>query len=604
MWRSAYISLAVILVLLVVVPAAVDANGSSMSGAGSVAASSPGDHNATDAAATPRVQGPASADGRAEARDPAAATALITVPTTRPATVADSQQSGSTGSGNQTDRSGGSVPLPTASLSITAGGTGVGSDGIGTVAGGNTSSRGAQTPVATAGTAPIRTGGDDPGKGGPVGGTVTATPTAGTKAMSTATAAAAETGPAPVANGYGTPGAAQTMSMAGIHNRGAAIDPAGGNSVEQAPSSSGGTSAANAGASFVKSSPAGVPCTGTRVAPTGTTAVDLAADGARHGPGTGAHAATGVREQADRAGVPPDRGAGAGTPGPRRDTVPTVRPSPSGQYAYRTGVAAGTTSATESGAAGHGGTRGEPRPQNAGQQRGPPDTPAAAPVRAGLEPIDRSKDEGGRGRRGLPTFPLPMESEDGVPDPLLFLRFLLFLGYRRVKPGNLLDHPVRRELADAIVADPGLDLAGCVAATGAHRETLRYHLALLVCGGKILEETRNGSVRYYPHDPFLTPVHRAVIHLEQNPSLAPALHHIRDRPGIPRRELAAFLGIAGPSVTRQVQRLVDESLVENRGSGLSQGYWLTPACADAFRAIAMARAERNRGAQVPDVVTA
>jgi hypothetical protein len=53
-----------------------------------------------------------------------------------------------------------------------------------------------------------------------------------------------------------------------------------------------------------------------------------------------------------------------------------------------------------------------------------------------------------------------------------------------------------------------------------------------------------------------------------------------------------------------VQRLVDEGLVENRGSGLSQGYWLTPECADAFTAIAMAQAERNRGVQVPDVVTA
>jgi predicted transcriptional regulator len=197
-----------------------------------------------------------------------------------------------------------------------------------------------------------------------------------------------------------------------------------------------------------------------------------------------------------------------------------------------------------------------------------------------------------------------METGDGAPDPLLFLRFLLFLGYRRLRPANLLDHPVRRELAGAIAADPGLDLAGCVAVTGAHRETLRYHLSLLVCGGKILEETRNGSVRYFPRDPSLTPVNRAVIHLERNPSLAPALHHIRDRPGIPRRELAALLGVAGPSVTRQVQRLVDEGLVENRGYGPSQGYWLTPECAGVFTAITVAQTERGRGAQVSEAETA
>jgi hypothetical protein len=53
-----------------------------------------------------------------------------------------------------------------------------------------------------------------------------------------------------------------------------------------------------------------------------------------------------------------------------------------------------------------------------------------------------------------------------------------------------------------------------------------------------------------------------------------------------------------------VQRLVDEGLVENRGSGLSQGYWLTPECADAFASIAMAEAERNRVVQVADAVSA
>jgi predicted transcriptional regulator len=197
-----------------------------------------------------------------------------------------------------------------------------------------------------------------------------------------------------------------------------------------------------------------------------------------------------------------------------------------------------------------------------------------------------------------------VEKDDGAPDPLLFLRFLLFLGYRRIRPGNLLDHPVRRDLAAAIAADPGLDLAGCAAATGAHRETLRYHLTLLVCGGKVLEETRNGSVRYFPRNALLTPVDRAVIHVDRNPSLAPALRHIRDSPGIPRRELAVLLGIAGPSVTRLVQRLVDEGLVENRGSGLAQGYWLTPACADAFGAIATALAERSREVPAQDGATA
>ena len=157
-----------------------------------------------------------------------------------------------------------------------------------------------------------------------------------------------------------------------------------------------------------------------------------------------------------------------------------------------------------------------------------------------------------------------MTGETETPDPLLLLRFLLVLGFRRVRPGNVLEHPLRRGLHAAIGADPGLDLAGCAAATGANRETLRYHLALLVCCGKVVEETRSGSVRYFPHDPALTPVHRALLHALRNESLAPMLAAVRDAPGISRGDLADRLGVAGPSVTRQVQRLIEEGLVESR----------------------------------------
>ena len=191
-----------------------------------------------------------------------------------------------------------------------------------------------------------------------------------------------------------------------------------------------------------------------------------------------------------------------------------------------------------------------------------------------------------------------------MPDPLLLLRFLLFLGYRRVRPGNVLDQPVRRALHDIVADDPGLDLAECVAATGANRETLRYHLGLLICSGKIMEETRNGSVRYFPRDPALTPAHRAVLHFRRNPSLAPLLYLIRDTPGISRLELAGHLGVAGPSITRQVQRLFDEGLVERRRCGQSQRYWLTPDATDAFATIPMAEAVGKRGLQTLDLASA
>ena len=180
------------------------------------------------------------------------------------------------------------------------------------------------------------------------------------------------------------------------------------------------------------------------------------------------------------------------------------------------------------------GPPGESRPANGEGRRGAASFPApvAAPVRTGLEPPD-SAPGAGRTRKESPSLPAPSDTEDGVPDPLLLLRFLLFLGYRRIRPGNVLEHPARRDLAAAIASDPGLDLAGCIAVTGANRETLRYHLALLVCSGKVVEESRNGSVRYFPATPVLTPVHRAVLHFRRNPSLAPLLTISGTRRGAP-----------------------------------------------------------------------
>lgn len=283
------------------------------------------------------------------------------------------------------------------------------------------------------------------------------------------------------------------------------------------------------------------------------------------------------------------RFVGAGNQAVPSGPNPAVSPTPEHLYAARLGAETLQARAMRADGAGDEGTRGDHRSHKGEGRRGPPalpaPTPVAPPARTGLEPPGPGESGPGRARKGdLPLSP-PMGTDGDVPDPLLLLRFLLFLGYRRIRPGNVLDHPVRRDLSAAVAADPGLDLAGCVAATGANRETLRYHLSLLVVSGKVTEETRNGSVRYFPHDPALTPVHRAVLHYRRNPSLAPLLYHIRDAPGISRLELVARLDLAGPTVTRQVQRLIDEGLVEPRRCGRSQRYWLTPPCAGAFAAV-------------------
>jgi DNA-binding transcriptional ArsR family regulator len=306
-----------------------------------------------------------------------------------------------------------------------------------------------------------------------------------------------------------------------------------------------------------------------------------------------------------------DRGATGREGGPAtRQPLPEVSRAPGRQFSVQsetTGLRApravpggsATGRAEGSGAAGpHDGGRHAPW-----SATNP--VPYAAPTRSGHEQ-DRPDPgtqgtPGGRGRKDAPGVPAPVTDAAETPDPVLLFRFLLVLGFRRVRPENVLEHRVRRDLHAAIRANPGLDLAGCASATGANRETLRYHLALLVCFGKVVEETRAGSVRYFPHDPALTPVRRALLHDLKNESLAPMLEAIRTAPGISRGELAERLGVTGPSVTRQVQRLVEDHLVESERCGRSTCYRLTTECADGF-GWAFA-AKRDRGA-APDRASA
>ena len=285
---------------------------------------------------------------------------------------------------------------------------------------------------------------------------------------------------------------------------------------------------------------------------------DGLADGRAYRAGAGVGGAAGTTDTATR--------------GPR----PEVSHAPGRPYAVQSETAGFRAGA---GGGGRDGGQGAAGSHDGGQHRGPPPTPVpeAVPTRPGHEQGDT-----GRGRKDGAHLPVPTTGETETPDPLLLLRFLFVLGFRRVRPGNVLEHPLRRRLHSAIGAEPGLDLAGCAAATGANRETLRYHLALLVCCGKVVEETRSGSVRYFLHDPALTPVHRALLHALRNESLAPMLAAVREAPGISRSELAARLGVAGPSVTRQVQRLIEDGLVESERCGRSTCYRLTPECASAL----------------------
>ncbi len=426
--RPVYISIAVILVLLLVVlPAgAADVGKGSSPAQGTAASSAEAGSGTETSAVAPPDQTPQPADKEMTARGVSPVPTTSTKPTTTEtkavvvttaAPALGSTRPGNSGSGDDTVRAGDATTLPTATPSVDpSAGSGAGTEGNepGKTAGGTASISG-RTAVPTAtpttsGSTQSRTGGDGAGQGGPGGKEATATPTTGAKAGSTAKGAPTDAPTvARTSAGSGSAGAGQSPQTVDVaaNGSGATVGTgrllAGGNGAGQAVSDPAEASAAGTRAAENGESPGGID-TDRGPGPGSPGAAAGPAGGVTCRPTTGC-AGQGSPEPAILPGVTGYHSCGqvhrTGVSSARGGLLPTVSSSPFNLYAARPGAEAGAARAVRSGDAGHDGTRGDPRPQNAGREKGAPALPAAAPVRTGLEPLSQGPGEsgGGRGRR-------------------------------------------------------------------------------------------------------------------------------------------------------------------------------------------------------------
>lgn len=260
--------------------------------------------------------------------------------------------------------------------------------------------------------------------------------------------------------------------------------------------------------------------------------------------------------------------------------------SPGGIAVARFASFSGTGALPGPDAGGHG-----PFPQR--QQRGPPAQSPAYPCgpaqAAPLPPAsgqsrDDAKDEGlprQRSRRTgvLPQILAPLAPEpapSSVPPQALFpLNLLLFGGFRRISRKNVLEHDARQVIYQAITATPGTDVKTLTEITGINENTLRYHIDRLVATGKVTSFPRPGVVRYFQNQGVFTQFEQRVFHYLWTTTPRGILWLLRQNPGLTRQQLADALMIAGPSVTRQMDNLIEDGIVENRSFGRSNHYYLT-----------------------------
>ena len=185
---------------------------------------------------------------------------------------------------------------------------------------------------------------------------------------------------------------------------------------------------------------------------------------------------------------------------------------------------------------------------------------------------------------------LPGPAPSSFPLQSLFpFNMLLLGGFRRISKKNVLEHDARQVIYQAITATPGIDVKTLTGITGINENTLRYHVDRLAATGKISCFTRPGIVRYFQNQGAYSPFEHRVFHYLRTDTPRGILWLLYQHPGLTRQHLADALAISGPSVTRQMDNLTGDGLVENRFPGRSNHYYLTAEAALAIDTV-MSRA--------------
>ncbi len=148
------------------------------------------------------------------------------------------------------------------------------------------------------------------------------------------------------------------------------------------------------------------------------------------------------------------------------------------------------------------------------------------------------------------------------PGELLYLlSILLPLGFRRVTRRTVLDDDFRLDLYRQITIHPGASTRELRELTGASRGRLRYHLDVLIREGKVAAVDYRNRARHFARNQRYTALEKRIIANLRDETPGAILAHLLRSPGATRNEIAERLGLAGPTVSWQMQQFEDEGIV-------------------------------------------
>ncbi|MDO9326417.1 MAG: winged helix-turn-helix transcriptional regulator [Methanoregula sp.] len=151
-----------------------------------------------------------------------------------------------------------------------------------------------------------------------------------------------------------------------------------------------------------------------------------------------------------------------------------------------------------------------------------------------------------------------------------------FHGYRRLSGKNILEHEKRLRIYSVILMNPGIDVPSLASSTGINLHTLRYHISYLVRLGKIACREQGGGHHFFENHGRYAYADQQQILFHNYPTTNRILTLVEENPGVTRGEIADRLGLAGPSVTRWMPRLIAEGMVTEVHEGRCVRYYPAP----------------------------
>lgn len=148
-----------------------------------------------------------------------------------------------------------------------------------------------------------------------------------------------------------------------------------------------------------------------------------------------------------------------------------------------------------------------------------------------------------------------------------------FRGYRRLSGKNILEHEKRLKIYSTILMNPGINVPALASSTGINLHTLRYHISYLVRMGKIACIEQGGGHHFFENHGRYAHADQQQILFNKYPTTNSIITLVEENPGVTRGEIAQRLGLAGPSVTRWMQKLIAEGMITEVHEGRFVRYY-------------------------------